>query len=53
MAIVCNPMLLVLILLTLSMSVGLNHAHALSCTAVCQPMRLLVSLSNVQLRPHA
>ena len=32
-----------------------NQAHALSCTALCQPMRWLVSLSKLstlQLRPH-
>ena len=34
---------------------GLEQAHALSCTALCQPMRWLISLSKlctVQLRPH-
>ena len=32
-----------------------NHAHTLSCTALCRQMRWLVSLSKlstVQLRPH-
>ena len=31
------------------------HAHALSCTVLCRPMRWLISLSKlstVQLRPH-
>ena len=37
----------------LTMKVGKKtQAHTLSCTAPCWPMRWLISLSTVQLRPH-